>query len=91
MITVVFLLFLGLAGWTFSTLMSKGKHQEEITKELGKIFESLKLLTASVTTLVKLLMKDSISSAKDEDFKPISSNVIDLLKLEKNVKEDEAA
>ena len=91
MITVVFLLFLGLAGWTFSTLMSKGKHQEEITKELGNILESLKLLTSSMTALVKLLMKDSISSAKEEDFKPISSNVIDLLKLDKNIKEDEAA
>ena len=91
MITVVFLLFLGLAGWTFSTLMSKGKHQEEITRELGNILESLKLLTSSMTALVKLLMKDSISSAKEEDFKPISSNVVDLLKLEKNQKEEEAA
>ena len=49
--------------------MSKGKHQEEITKELSNIFESLKLLTSSITALVKLLMKDSISSAKEEDFK----------------------
>ena len=83
MITVVFLLALGLAGWTVSTLMSKGKHQDDITKELGNIFESLKLLTSSIASLVKLLMKDSIASAKDEDFQPISSNVIDLLKLEK--------
>ena len=83
MITVVFLLALGLAGWTVSALMSKGKHQEDITKELGNIFESLKLLTSSITSLVKLLMKDSIASAKDEDFQPISSNVIDLLKVEK--------
>ena len=90
MITVVFLLILGLSGWTFSTLMSKGKHQEEITSELGNIFESLKLLASSVAALVKLLMKDSISSAQEEDFKPISSNVIDLLKLEKKEK-DEAA
>ena len=86
MITIVFLLVLGLAGWTFSTLMSKGKHQDEITQELGNIFEGLKLLTASITALVKLLMKDSIASAKDEDFQPISSNVIDLLKLEKKEK-----
>ena len=90
MITVVFLLVLGLAGWTVSTLMSKGKHQEEITKELGNIFESLKLLSSSITALVKLLMKDSIASAKDEDFQPISSNVIDLLKLEKEKKEEAA-
>ena len=90
MITVVFLLALGLAGWTFSTLMSKGKHQDEITNEVGNIFDSLKLLTSSITALVKLLMKDSISSAKDEDFQPISSNVIDLLKLDKKEK-DEAA
>ena len=90
MITVVFLLVLGLAGWTVSTLMSKGKHQDEITNELGNIFESLKLLTSSITTLVKLLMKDSIASAKDEDFQPISSNVIDLLKLEKNEKKEAA-
>jgi len=86
MITVIFLLVLGLAAWTFSTLMSKGKHQEDITKELGNIFESLKFLTSSISALVKLLMKDSISSARDEDFKPISSNVIDLLKLEKKDK-----
>ena len=90
MVTVIFLLFLGLAGWTFSTLMSKGKHQEEITNELGNIFESLKFLSSSIGSLVKLLMKDSISSAKDEDFKPISSNVIDLLKLEKKEKEEAA-
>tara|TARA_Y100001968_G_scaffold284634_1_gene284081 strand:+ start:246 stop:512 length:267 start_codon:yes stop_codon:yes gene_type:complete len=83
MVTVVFLLAIGLAGWTFSTLMSKGRHQDGIIKELGNIFESLKLLTSSIAALVKLLMKDSIASAKDEDFKPISSNVIDLLKLEK--------
>tara|TARA_Y100001968_G_scaffold9942_1_gene8303 strand:+ start:47 stop:313 length:267 start_codon:yes stop_codon:yes gene_type:complete len=86
MISVLFLLAVGLSGWTFSTLMSKGKHQDEITKELGNIFESLKLLASSITALVKLLMKDSIASAKDEDFKPISSNVIDLLKLEKKDK-----
>ena len=91
MITVVFLLVVGLAGWTFSTLMSKGKHQDEITKELGNIVESLKLLTSSITGLVKLLMKDSIASAKDEDFQPISSNVIDLLKLEKKEEEEEKA
>ena len=90
MITVVFLLVVGLAGWTISTLMSKGKHQDEITKELGNIFESLKFLISSITALVKLLMKDSISSAKDEDFQPISSNVIDLLKLEKKEKEEAA-
>ena len=84
MITLVFLLVLGLAGWTISTLMSKGKHQEEIKKELANIFDSFKYLSASVTALVKLLMKDSISSAKEDDFGPIKSNVIDLLKLEKN-------
>ena len=90
MITVVFLLTLGLAGWTFSTLMTEGKHHDEITKELGNIFESLKFLTSSITALVKLLMKDSIASAKDEDFQPISSNVIDLLKLDKKEKEEAA-
>ena len=90
MITLVFFLVLGLSGWTFSTLMSKGKHQEEIKKELSNIFESIKYLSASVTALVKLLMKDSISSAKDDDFGPIKSNVIDLLKLEKNNKEEAA-
>tara|TARA_B100000579_G_scaffold436844_1_gene464121 strand:- start:2424 stop:2696 length:273 start_codon:yes stop_codon:yes gene_type:complete len=90
MITIVFLLILGLAAWTVSTLMSKGKHQEEISKELGNIFESLKFLSSSIANLVKLLMKDSISSAKDEGFQPISSNVIELLKLDKKDK-DEAA
>tara|TARA_B100000965_G_C19102779_1_gene545602 strand:- start:209 stop:481 length:273 start_codon:yes stop_codon:yes gene_type:complete len=90
MITIVFLLVLGLAGWTVSTLMSKGKHQEEIKSELSNIFESFKYLSASITSLVKLLMKDSISSAKEDDFGPISSNVIDLLKLDKKEK-DEAA
>ena len=90
MITLVFLLVLGLAGWTFSTLMSKGKHQDEITKELGNILESLKYLSSSVVALIKLLMKDSISSAKADDFGPIRSNVIDLLKLEKTKKEEAA-
>ena len=90
MITLIFLLVLGLAGWTVSTLMSKGKHQEEIKKELGNIFESFKYLSASVTSLVKLLMKDSISSAKDADFEPIKSNVVDLLKLEKKDNEEAA-
>ena len=86
MVTLIFLIVLGLSGWTFSTLMSKGKHQDEIQKELGNIFESLKYLFSSVTALVKLLMKDSIASAKDDDFGPIKSNVIDLLKLEKKDK-----
>ena len=90
MVTLIFLLVVGLAGWTFSTLMSKGKHQDEINQELGNIFESLKLLTSSITALIKLLMKDSIASAKDEDFQPISSNVIDLLKLEKEEKKEAA-
>jgi len=90
MITLIFLLVLGLAGWTVSTLMSKGKHQEEIKKELGNILESFKYLSASVTSLVKLLMKDSISSAKDADFEPIKSNVVDLLKLEKKDNEEAA-
>ena len=90
MITLVILLVLGLSGWTISTLMSKGKHQEEIKQELGNIFESLKYLSASVTSLVKLLMKDSISSARDDDFEPIKSNVIDLLKLDKKEKEEAA-
>ena len=90
MITLVFLLLLGLSAWTISTLMSKGKHQEEIKNELGNIFDSLKYLSASVTALVKLLMKDSISSAKDDDFGPIKSNVIDLLKLDKKDKEEAA-
>ena len=88
MVTIVFLLVLGLAGWTISTLMSKSKHQEDIKSELANIFESLKYLSASVSALVKLLMKDSISSAKEDDFGPIKSNVIDLLKLDKK---DEAA
>ena len=90
MITVIFLLAVGLAGWTFSTLMSKGKHQDEITNELANIFESLKLLASSITALIKLLMKDSIASAKDEDFQPISSNVIDLLKLDKKENKEAA-
>ena len=82
MITLVFFLVLGLAGWTFSTLMSKGKHQEEIKSELSNIFESFKYLFSSMTALVKLLMKDSISSAKDDDFGSIKSNVVELLKLQ---------
>ena len=90
MITLIFLIALGLSGWTFSTLMSKGKHQEEIKTELGNIFESLKYLSSSVTSLVKLLMKDSIASAKEDDFGPIKSNVIDLLKLEKKDNEKAA-
>ena len=87
MITLILLFVLGLAGWTVSTLMSKGKHQEEIKGELTNIFESLKYLSASVSSLVKLLMKDSISSAKEDDFGPIKSNVIDLLKLDKKEKD----
>jgi len=90
MITLVFLLVLGLAGWTASTLISKGKHQEEIKNELVNIFESFKYLSTSVSALVKLLMKDSISSAKADDFGPIKSNVVDLLKLDNKEKEEAA-
>ena len=90
MITLVFLLVLGLAGWTVSTLMSKGKHQEEIQTELRNIYESLKYLLTSVTALIKLLMKDSISSAKSDDFGPMTSNVIELLNLKKKGKEEAA-
>ena len=91
MITLVFLLVLGLAAWTISALLSQGKHQEEIKNELGNVFESFKTLSVSVTSLVKILMKDSISSAKNDDFGTIKSNVIDLLKLEKKEKDEEAA
>ena len=90
MITIILLLVVGLSGWTFATLMSNGKHQDEIKTELGNIFESGKNLSSSVTSLVKLLMKDSISSAKDDDFEPIKSNVVDLLKLENKGKEEAA-
>ena len=90
MITLVFLLVLGLAGWTVSTLISKGKHQEEIKNELVNIFESFKYLSTSISALVKLLMKDSISSAKADDFGPIKSNVVDLLKLDKKEKKEAA-
>ncbi len=90
MITLVFLLVLGLAGWTVSTLISKGKHQEEIKNELVNIFESFKYLSTPVSALVKLLMKDSISSAKADDFGPIKSNVVDLLKLDKKEKKEAA-
>ena len=90
MITLVFLLVLGLAGWTVSTLISKGKHQEEIKNELVNIFESFKYISTSVSALVKLLMKDSISSAKADDFGPIKSNVVDLLKLDNKDKEEAA-
>ena len=86
MLTILFLFVLGLSGWTFSTLISKGKHQNEIKNELANIFESLKYLFASLTALVKLLMKDSISSAKDDDFGSIKSNVVDLLKVENKEK-----
>ncbi len=91
MITIIFLLVLGLSGWTISTLMSQGKHQEEIKEELGNIFESLKYLSNSITALIKILMKDSISSAKEGDFQAVKANVIDLLKVEKKDKEDKAA
>tara|TARA_B100000700_G_C14276873_1_gene504080 strand:- start:136 stop:411 length:276 start_codon:yes stop_codon:yes gene_type:complete len=91
MTTIIILLVLGLAGWTISTLMSKGKHQEEIKKEVSNILESLSFLSSSVSSLVKLLMKDSISSAKDDDFVNIKTNVIELLKVDKNEKEDKAA
>ena len=90
MITLVFLLVLGLAGWTVSTLMSKGKHQEEIQNELSNIYESLKYLSTSVMALIKLLMKDSISSAKSDDFGPMTSNVIELLNLKNKGKEEAA-
>ena len=91
MISIVFLLALGLAGWTISTLMSKSKHQKDIKNELANIFESFKYFFASITSLVKLLMKDSISSAKDDDFGVIKANVIDLFKVEKNEKQKNVA
>tara|TARA_Y100001968_G_scaffold221298_1_gene204197 strand:- start:98 stop:373 length:276 start_codon:yes stop_codon:yes gene_type:complete len=91
MITIFILLVLGLAGWTISTLMSKGKHQEDIKNELASIFESLKYLSSSVMALVKLLMKDSIATAKEDDFGSMKASVIDLLKVEKKDKEDKVA
>tara|TARA_Y100001968_G_C19356510_1_gene717468 strand:+ start:566 stop:841 length:276 start_codon:yes stop_codon:yes gene_type:complete len=91
MITIVFLLLVVLAGWTVSTLMSKGKHQDDIKKELVNILESLKYLSSSITALVKLLMKDSISSTKEDDSGSNQANVIDLLKVDQKVKDDKAA
>ena len=90
MIKLFFLFALGFSLWIFATLNSKGKHQEAIKNELANISESLKYLFSSVIALIKLMIKDSISSAKDEDFEPIKSNVIDLLKLEKKDKEEAA-
>ncbi len=82
----VFALFL----WTSSTLMIKGTHQEAIKNEVNNIRESLKYLFSSLTALLTLLMKDSIYSAKDNDFPSLKSNVIDLLKLEKKETEEAA-
>ena len=90
MIKLFFLFALGFSLWIFATLNSKGKHHEAIKNELGNISESLKYLFSSAIALIKLMIKDSISSAKDEDFEPIKSNVIDLLKLEKKDKEEAA-
>ena len=59
MITAIFLLVLGLAGWTMSTLMSKGKLQDEITKELGNIFESLKKISKIFKTYLKKWFENS--------------------------------
>ena len=91
MISIISLLCLGLVGWTISTLMSKGKHQEEIKMELANIFDSLKSFSNSLAALVKLLMKDSISSAKEDDFGSIKSNVVDLLSVENKESNEKAA
>ena len=91
MITIFILLVIGLAGWTISTLMSQGEHQGEIKGALANIFESLKLLSSSVKDLIKLLMKDSISSAKNGDFKAVKANVINLVTFDKKEKDNKAA
>tara|TARA_B100000700_G_scaffold330463_1_gene456837 strand:- start:2433 stop:2708 length:276 start_codon:yes stop_codon:yes gene_type:complete len=91
MVSIIVLLCLGLAGWTISTLMSKSKHQEEIKIELAHIFDSLKRFSNSLAALVKLLMKDSISSAKEDDFASIKSNVVDLLSVENKADNEKAA
>ena len=38
----------------------------------------------------QLLMKDSISSAKEDDFETMKANVVDLLKVEKKDKGDKS-
>ena len=88
MINLVSLLLLALTAWTVSTLMSKSKHEDEIKKELGNIFESVRYFSASVIMLFRLLMKDSMSSAKETDFSIVKNNVVQLLKVERDTKDE---
>ncbi len=80
MFTFVFILVLGLAGWTTSAFLSKGKHQLEIKEELENMFSNIKQFLSSLKNLIHLLIKDSINSAANGDLKMVKDNMVEIVK-----------
>ncbi len=80
MLSLIFILVLGLAGWTSASFLSKGKHQEEIKEELKNILNTFYSFASSLKNLVHLLIKDSIKSAADGDLENVKDNVIEMVK-----------
>ena len=62
MVTLVFFLVLGLSAWTVSTLMSKGKHQEEIKKEIEGMKRRQNRLEKYIHNLTSLLYAKNTTS-----------------------------
>ncbi len=65
--SVIFpLLFVGLAGWTFTTYLTKKDSQKHIKDELSNMLELAKMFFVSIKNLFQLLIKASFSSNSDE-------------------------
>ena len=90
MITLAFILFLVLIGWTSSAFIRKGKHQPEIKEEVRKMLNSILEFFNSLKNLFHLLIKDSIKSAANEDLGIVRDNVIEMVKgnTDKRIEED---
>ncbi len=80
MITLTFIFFLGLIGWTTSAFISKGKHQSEIKEEVKSMLSNILAFFNSLKNLLHLLIKDSIKSAASEDLSIVRDNVIEMVK-----------
>ncbi len=91
LITVFFSLsFVGLAGWTITTYVTKEDSQKLIKEELGNLFEITKMFSVSIKSLVQLLLKASSNSGGLTSSNP---NEIDdqLLNFVPHTKEEEKA
>ncbi len=62
----IFLVFIGLVGWTLGTYFLKKDSREVITAELKTLFDICKKFFISLINLVKILTTNSVVSVSDQ-------------------------